>query len=226
MSAPEAPVHLYRFSVLATAGVRMWRAWRIVLPVVLANALLQAGLLIPGVLPYFSLTFVIASLLSFVILASAFGAVAVAMLQATEGSVESRLLWSELRARWLPLLAWSLGLVVAATIGFSLYVLPGLAIIAATPYLLLAVVDGRHRPLVVNFRTIGARWGRWLVTIAVLSALCLILWVLTLVDAFFVGGPGGAFIGWIVLGVVASWFVCAWALVYRTVNRRGEGEGH
>lgn len=224
MSASSTSANLYRISVLATASARMWRAWRIVLPVVLVNALLQAGLLIPGVLPYLSIPFAFASLLSFVILALAFGVVAAGMLQAAEGPVDARFAWSALRARWLPLLAWSFGLVVVVTIGFSLYVLPGFAILAATPYVLIAVVDGKRQPLRVNFRTIPARWGRWLITILALAVLCLILWVLTLVDAFFVGGPGGAFVAWIVLGLIASWFVCAWAVLYRSINPRGEGQ--
>ncbi len=217
-SVASASTRLYGFSVLASAFVRMWRAWRILLPVVTVNALVQATLLVPGLLPYLSVSFVLASLLSFVVLVLSFGAVAASMLQAAQGSVDARAVWGELRARWLPLLAWSLGIVIIATIGFSLYLLPGFVVLAAVPYLLLAVVDGRSRPLRVNFRTIGARWVRWLVTVGVLAIVCLVVWVLALVDTFFVGGVGGSFIGWIVLGIVASWFVCAWALIYRAVN--------
>jgi hypothetical protein len=219
MSAPvSAQKNLYRFSVLATAFVRMWRAWRILLPVVVVNALVQAALLIPGLMPYLSVAFGIASLLSFVVLVFAFGAVTAAMLQAAQGTVDYRWVWEALRARWLSLLLWSLALVIALTIGLSLYVLPGFAVLAATPYLLLAVVDGRSRPLRVNFQTIGARWGRWLVTIGVLGILCLIMWVLALVDSLFVGGASGSLIGWIVLGLVAGWFICTWALIYQSVK--------
>lgn len=226
MSVPvSAQMNLYRFSALATAFVRMWRAWRILLPVVVVNALVQAALLIPGLMPYLSVAFGIASLLSFVVLVFAFGAVTAAMLQAAQGSVDYRSVWEALRARWLSLLLWSIGLVIALTIGFALYVLPGFAILAVTPYLLLAVVDGRSRPLRVNFQTIGARWGRWLVTIGVLGILCLIIWILALVDSFFVGGAGGSLIGWIVLGFVASWFICAWALIYQSV-KQGNRKSH
>lgn len=219
MSAPVRPTtNLYGFSVLATAAVRMWRGWQIVVPVVVMNAALQAFLLMPGLLPYLSVPFVVVALFSFVALALAFGAVAATMLQAVEGPIDARFSWSALRFRWLPLLAWSFGLVVVVTLGFALYVVPGWVILALTPYLLLAVIDGQPGPLIVNFRTVRARWGRWLVTILALGVLCLILWLLTLVVTFFVGGPGGAFIGWSALGIVASWFVCAWALIYRSVN--------
>ncbi len=115
-------------------------------------------------------------------------------------------------------LATTLALV---TVGLSLYVVPGLIVLAVTPYLLLAVVDGRSRPLVVNFRVIGARWWRWAITVVVMAVLCLVLWLLALIDGFFVGGPLGSFVGWLGLGLVASWFVCTWALLYRTVLPAG-----
>jgi len=218
----SAPVHpslkLYGVSVLATAAMRMWRGLRIVVPVVVVNAALQAILLMPELLPYVSLPFIVVALLSFVVLALAFGVVAATMLQAVGGPIDAGHTWAVLRSRWLPLLAWSFGLVVVVTLGFALYVVPGWVILALTPYLLLAVIDGRPGPLIVNFRTVRARWGRWLVTSLTLAVLCLILWLLTLVVTFFVGGPGGAFIGWIVLGFVAGWFTCAWALIYRSVN--------
>jgi hypothetical protein len=196
----------------------MWRGWQIVVPVVVVNAALQAILLMPELLPYLSLPFIVVALLSFVVLALTFGVVAATMLQAVEGPIDARRSWAVLRSRWLALLAWSFTLVVVVTLGFALYVVPGWVIVALTPYLLLAVIDGRPRPLIVNFRTVRARWGRWLVTILALGVLCLILWLLTLVVTFFVGGPGGALIGWIVLGFVAGWFTCAWALIYRSVN--------
>ena len=46
---------LYRLSVLATALTRMWRGWRVIIPVVGVNAAVQSLLLLPGVLPYFRL---------------------------------------------------------------------------------------------------------------------------------------------------------------------------
>lgn len=42
-------------------------------------------------------------------------------------------------------------------------------------------------------------------------------------DGFSIGGPGGVRIVWMRLGVVASWLVCAWALIYRSVNSRKWG---
>lgn len=221
MSELSRPASLYRFSVLGTAAVRMWRAWRILVPVVVVNAFVQALLVIPGIPPGPTPVFVLGALASFAVLVVSFGAVAAAMLDAVESQEDLRSVMSSLRRRGWPLMAWSLGLVTLVTVGLSVYVVPGLIVLAVTPYLLLAVVDGRSRPLVVNFRVIGARWWRWAITVVVMAVLCLVLWLLALIDGFFVGGPLGSFVGWLGLGLVASWFVCTWALLYRTVLPAG-----
>ena len=209
---------LYRVSTLAVAFVRMWRAWKIVIPVVVINAAIQALLLLPNVLPYLSLAFVALAVLSLLVLVKAYSLVAAAMLQSAVGSVTWQGVSAKLWHRYLTLLAWSIGLLLVVLIGLSLYVVPGLIVIALAPYLLLAVVDGKRNPLAVNFRTIGARWGRWLITVAIMGVLCFTLWVLSGLNGFFVTGAPAAFIEWLILGFVATWFTCAWALVYRTVN--------
>jgi hypothetical protein len=211
---------LYRVSALATGFARMWRAWRVIIPVVIINGVLQGLLLLPGILPYLSVAFVAVALLSLIVLIGSFGVIAAAMLQAVEGPVSASAALGTLRARALPLLAWSIGLVLVATLAFALYVVPGFIILALTPYLLLAVVDGRRNPLAVNFRTIGARWGRWLITVVIMGVICFVLWFLAALDGFFVTGAPGATIAWLALGLVSTWFTCAWALVYRSVNPR------
>jgi len=217
MTTAEASPRLYRMSVLATALLRMWRGWRILLPVVLANALIQGALVLPGVLPYLTPVFVALALVSLAVLAVSFTLLAATMLQACTGPVSVRVVLEVTRRRWLPLLAWSLGLALVVTLGLALYVLPGILVLAVTPYLLLAVVDGQPRPLGVNFSVIRARWGRWLITVMVVAAVCLVLWLLSALDGFFVTGFGGALIGWLGIGLVSSWLICAWALVYRSV---------
>lgn len=209
-------VPLYRWSALATALVRMWRGWRVVIPVVIVNALIQAVLLLGGVKPYLTLPFVLLALVSFAVFTLAFGAVASAALQAAVGSVSAANVVAHVRARALPLFAWGLALALVVTLGFALYVIPGLVVLALTPYVLIAVVDGQRNPLLVNFRVIGLRWGRWLVTVAVVGAVLGVLWLLANVDGFFIGGPLGALVGWLVLGLISSWLVSAWALVYRS----------
>ena len=220
MSTTTERAPLYRASVLATGFARMWRAWRLLLPVVIVNALVQGILLLSGVLPYLTIVFAFTALLSFVILVASFGLIAAAMLQAVEGPVSAGAAVDTLRDRTWPLLAWSLGLVLVAIAGFALYVVPGFIVLALTPYLLLAVIDGQRNPIAVNFRTIGARWGRWLITVVIMGVICFIMWFLSALDGFFVTGAPGAIIAWLVLGFVSAWFTCAWALIYRSVNPR------
>ena len=218
MSTDTQQASLYRVSVLVTGFARMWRAWRVLLPVVVVNAVVQGILLLSGVLPYLTIVFVLTALLSFVILVASFGLIAAAMLQAVEGPVSAGAAIDTLRARTWPLLAWSLGLVLVAIAGFALYVVPGFIVLALTPYLLLAVVDGKWNPLAINFRTLGARWGRWLVTVVLMGVVCFVMWFLSALDGFFVTGAPGAIIAWLLLGLVSAWFTCAWALIYRSVN--------
>ena len=218
MTTDTSSAPLYRVSVLATGFARMWRAWRVLLPVVVVNAVVQGILLLSGVLPYLTIVFVLTALLSFVILVASFGLIAAAMLQAVEGPVSAGAAIDTLRARTWPLLAWSLGLVLVAIAGFALYVVPGFIVLALTPYLLLAVVDGKWNPLAINFRTLGARWGRWLVTVVLMGVVCFVMWFLSALDGFFVTGAPGAIIAWLLLGLVSAWFTCAWALIYRSVN--------
>jgi hypothetical protein len=220
MSTTTEHAPLYRVSVHATGFARMWRAWRVLMPVVIVNALVQGILLLSGVLPYLTIVFVLTALLSFVILVASFGLIAAAMLQAVEGPVSAGAAVDTLRDRTWPLLAWSLGLVLVAIAGFALYVVPGFIVLALTTYLLLAVIDGQRNPIAVNFRTIGARWGRWLITVVVMGVICFIMWFLSALDGFFVTGAPGAIIAWLVLGFVSAWFTCAWALIYRSVNPR------
>ena len=220
MSTDTQQASLYRVSVLVTGFARMWRAWRVLLPVVIVNAVVQGILLLSGVLPYLTVVFVLTALLSFVILVASFGLIAAAMLQAVEGPVSAGAAIDTLRARTWPLLAWSLGLVIVAIAGFALYVVPGFIVLALTPYLLLAVVDGKRNPLAINFRTLGARWGRWLVTVVLMGVICFVMWFLSALDGFFVTGAPGAMIAWLLLGLVSAWFTCAWALIYRSVNPR------
>lgn len=217
MSTTETRVSLYRVSVLATAVVRMWRGWRIVIPAIVANALIQGLLLLPGALPYLTVGFVVTSLISFVVLVFSFALVAASMLQAVEGLVSMREVLLVVRGRAWPLLAWSLALVAVTVLGLSLYVLPGLLVLAITPYVLLAVLDGAGNPLATNFRVLRARWGRWLITILVVAVVCFVLWLLSALNGFFVTGAGGAIFGWLGIGLVSSWLTCAWALVYRSV---------
>lgn len=216
MSTVAGP--LYRVSALAYGFARLWRGWKVVIPVIIINAALQALLILINVLPYLTIAFALVAALSFMILVKAYNFVAAAMLQAALGPVNVRSVYDNLWSRYWVLLAWSVGLGLAVLIGLALYVVPGFIVMALTPYLLLAVVDGQRNPIAVNFRTIAARWGRWLITVLLMGLVLFAAWFFAALDGFFITGAPAAFIGWIVLGFIATWFLSAWALIYRSVN--------
>lgn len=224
MSAPavrEQATSPYRVTAMGSALLRMWRAWRVLIPVVIVNAVVQSLLILTGALPYLTWIFVLLALIGFLAMVASYGLVAAAMLRSVDGPAQWAAVLPAIRACWPRLLLWSVVLLIAVTVGLALYVVPGILVLALTPYVLLAVVDGRPDPWRTNLRAIRRRWGRWLVTVVVMTALSAVLWLLTALDGFFVTGAPAALIGWLVLGLVASWFLCTWALVYRSLPRDG-----
>jgi hypothetical protein len=197
--------------------LRVWRGWRIVLPAIVINALMQAALLLPGVQPYLRIPFILIALIGFFVLVASLVLVTAAMLQAATGAVTTGLVLDTLKERFWLVLLWSLGLVLVVTIGLSLYVLPGLVVLALTPFVVLAVVDGQRNPLGTNFRVIRAQWGSWLWTIIVIALACVVLWFFSALNGFFVTGAPAAFFGWLVLGFASSWFISRWAGLYKKV---------
>lgn len=210
----------YRVSALASGFACMCRAWKIVVPTIVINALVQALLVLPDPVPGQNWWFWPLILISFLALVKSYHVVASAVflvIDGSDGPAWRAVIWS-LRRRLLLLLAWAVALLVVVVIGLSLYLVPGLIVILLTPFVLLAVVDGHSRPLATNVATIRDRWGRWLLTSIVMGILCAMLWVPFGLNGFFVTGAPAALIAWLVLGVVASWFITAWALIYRSVN--------
>lgn len=212
----------YRISALTRAWVCLGRSSAVVIPVIIINSVLQALLLLPGFLPGVNLAFIVAAVLSFLILVASYTVAATAILAAIEGRISGgsgvRAVLADSPARFPAVLGWSLLLLIATIIGLSLYVVPGLIVLAVLPFLLIAVIDQRRNPLAANFATLGKRWGRWLLTIVIMAVLCGVLWLLATVTGFFIGGALGALIAWLVLGVIAAWFTAAWALIYRGVT--------
>lgn len=212
----------YRWSALARALQVSARAWRVVLPVVAVNALLQAALIAAVLHPELTVGFAILALLSYALIASSYVIVTAALLGVIDGRGEPRISWvlKGSRSRFLPAALWSLALVLVVTIGLSVYLIPGLVVIGLFPFLLIAVVDGRRNPVVVNFTVIRARVWRWLLTLVLLGVITGVLWLLATVNAFFITGPPGALIAWLGYGLIGTWFTAAWALIYRSVVGR------
>lgn len=197
------------------AGVRMWRAWRIIIPVVVANAIVQVALVIlpvpydaPFVAPVMTILSGVVALSALVIVASAAHFV-----------VETRVTWAQVRAslqhNFLRSLLWAATLATLIFLGVSFWVLPGVIVAAVTPFVLVAAATGDRHPLRSNFRVIGHKFWRWAVTTVLISIMLVVGSLVAGFTEFFLRELLGASIVWLVLGVFASWVITAFTLIYR-----------
>lgn len=215
--APGAEVpRRYGRSVLV-AGLRgVVRGWRVVLPVVVVGALLQALLVLPNPLPGLSAYAGVLAAASFLVLLVSASLLTASGLEAVDGSVRWAAAWSRARrsAGWFAL--WFVVLVLVAAVGLMLWTWPGLVWLALTPYVLPAASDGRRGALLADLRALAARPGRWLVTTLLVAAVCGVAWLLGAVTGFFVGGAVGAAITWLWFGVLGAWFLASWSALWRS----------
>lgn len=210
----------YRISALASALARMWRGWAVIVPVVVANAALQALLIWPDPTPGANALAIVIAFLSAVVFLAAYSLVGAAALRVADGGVS----WSQavgvVRENGTRYAVSAFALTVVVVIGLAVYTVPGLLVIALTPFLLLAALDGKRNPLAANFATIGRRFGRWLLTIVITGLVVVVGWPMTGLFAFFIRGSLASFVVWTVSGLVVAWFTTAWALIYRSVAAR------
>ena len=217
MSAANAVT--YKVSALLRGLVVAARGWRVVVPVILINAVLQAVLISLGIHPEIGLGFIALALISYGVLVFAFVLVVEELLRVIAGDPHWGLVARIKGAagRFVPVLLWSLACLVLITLGLAFYVFPGLVVTALIPFLLIAAVDAQRNLVKANFQVLKHRFWRWLLTVVIVGLLCGVVWLLSTVNAFFIAGPLGAFISWCALGLIAAWFTSAWALIYRSV---------
>jgi hypothetical protein len=215
VEAAAAPRY-YRWSALV-AGVRgAWRGWRVVVPVVVVNALVQALLVLPDPIPGQSAYAGVLAAVSFVALLVAASLLSASALESVLGRVH----WGAAAARarrssgWFAL--WFVVWVAVGALGIVLWTWPGLLWLALTPYLLLAAADGRRDAIVADVRAIVARPVRWLVTTLIVGVAAGLAWLLGVVTGFFVDGAAGSALTWFWFGLLGAWFLATWAAVYRS----------
>lgn len=197
------------------ASLRMWRAWRIIVPVVVGNAAVQVSLILLPV-PHNS-TFVatIVALISGVVALA--GLVIVAMAAHIVG--ETPVTWARVRISlrqhfWWTLL-WVTLVAAAVFLGASFWVVPGVVLVAITPFVLIAAAAGDRHPLKSNFQIIGRKFWRWLVTVMLIGVMVTVGALLAGFTEFFLRELLGASIVWLVLGLFASWVITGFTLIYR-----------
>ncbi len=193
-----------------------WRGWRVVLPVVVLNAVVQALLVLPDPIPGQSSYAGVLAVASFVALLVTAALLTASALESVLGPVH----WGAAAARarrsaaWFAL--WFVVWVAVGAVGLALWTWPGLLWLAVTPYLLLAASDGHRGAIVAGLRAIAARPVRWLVTTLIVGIVAGVAWLLGAVTGFFVGGAVGSALTWFWFGLLAAWFLAAWAAVYRS----------
>ncbi len=205
----------YRVSSLAFAFVRMWRGWRIIVPAIVLNALIQALLIWPPFTYDSGAWTMLSAVVSAIAMAVWFAAIAASALKVADGPVQWADVVPAVRENATRYLVWALVWGVTVAIGFALYVVPGIVIIALTPFLTISVLDGQGSPLRANFEVIRARLGRWLITIVLVMLLGVICWDIAGFTAFFLRGSIATLLVWLAGGWLVTWFVTAFGLIYR-----------
>jgi hypothetical protein len=217
---------LYRVSALASGFVRMWRGWRVIVPVVVANGVVQALLVWPPFTYGMDWWTAISAVLSALAFGVSFGLVASATLHLADGPVAWSQAASTLRAHLLSYALWAGAWLLVVSVGLALNTFPGLIVAALTPFLLLAALDGHRNALGRNLRTLGRRFWRWLLTVLIMGIALFVGDLSAGLFTFFTRNPLASLVVWLIGGLVLSWFTTTWALIYRSawVERVEAGE--
>jgi hypothetical protein len=207
---------LYRVSALASGLVRMWRGWRVVVPVVVGNAVVQALLVWPPFTYDTGWWTVLAAALSALAFGVAFGLVASTALHVADGPVSWSQAAATLRSNLVTYTVWAAVWLLAVSVGLALNTIPGLVVAALTPFLLLAALDGHRNALGRNLRTLGRRFWRWLLTVVIIGVALFVGDLSAGLFTFFTRNPLASLVVWLVGGLVLGWFTTTWALIYRS----------
>lgn len=215
-AATEAPKQ-YGRSVFATACGRYWRALWIFLLVMVVNAIVQPLLTLSDVIPSLSSpTFLLLTLISYAVLVLSLGVIISAALLVPTGKVTLGQALAQLKANLGNFVLWTVVWTVVVIIGLSLWVYPGLIILLITPFVPIAAAAGQRNAFKANFQAIGARKGRYVVTLIVSLVFFVMLYVVIALFNWLITGVPGYFIGWLILGLVGPWLVTGYALLYRS----------
>lgn len=208
----------YRVSALAYGFARMWRAWTVVVPVIVVNAAFQTLIAWPTIDVGSWWQVWGTGLVSYVVFLAFYGLLLSSALQVADGRVGWGAAVARLRAHLGAYLLWAVVLTLATVAGLLLYVVPGLVVLVLTRYVLFAALEGQGNAIAVNFHAMGERFWRWLITVLITGA---ILGLGTFVAGFwnfFLREPVGPLVVWLVGGLLFAWFTTAFALIYRSTS--------
>lgn len=189
------------------------RGWRVFVPVVLINAVLQAATVAPALTPEPGAGFLALAVASFLAFGAALAAVAAAARAAVVGG---RMPWPQ----WWVWAGSALAvLAVTASALLSPIAAPFAAVLALIVVPGIAAGDG-----LAGLRVFARRpWRAILLAIGSLLAI-IALWIGALLLGFFVTGALAAFATWLVCGAVAVVLVCAWTSLVSETARAGHAQ--
>ncbi len=209
----------YRISALAKGFIRAFRAFLPLLVVVLANALVQGFVTIGEPAPELnSPRFLIMALISLIALWLTLAWITASALVVADGRASFGDVGRVLRGRLWRFVAWTALIGVLATIGWATIPVLSLVVLALTPFVPFAALEVKGNPIAVNFRVIGRRFVRWLITVIIIGILSAIVWLLSALNTFFIGDAFGSFLAWLILGGICAWWFTAFGLVYRSAT--------
>ena len=212
------PEREYGFSSLFSALGRMWRGTAPALVAIVVNAVVQSLLVYWNAPIGMNFPFIVSLVLSFAALVLGLGLLSRTALDSVSGRVSLGQAVAGTKAALPKIVLWISAVVLIVTLGALVRPLVAWLLISLLAFVPLAAADGKSNALGAAFKAIGERWGRWLVTLIIVSIISLVLFLLTAVNVLFVKGFPASLIAWLVLGLVAWWFLTAWAEIYRSTK--------
>lgn len=184
-----------------SAWALLARTWRVWVPVVLTNTVVQALLVAPFVTPAASVPFVALVLAAIAGIVGGLALVGASLRAALAGSRAGLPSWIETLAVLLLVLAVSGSALVAAWL-----VIPAIAIAA----IMLPAVFGIAGRSAWGFAIFARAPLRSILLTVLTLALAALLWFAALMLGFFVTGWVGAALTWLAFGVVGALVLAAW----------------
>lgn len=217
-AAGDASEREYGFSALFSALGRMWRGTAPALVAIVLNALVQSLLTYWNPSIGLNFGYIVALVLSFAALVFCGGLLARTALGSVQGKVSLGDAMAGTVANLPTIVLWLTVLVVLVTIGTLLHPVVAWLILAVLAFVPLAAADGKANALGVNFKALGERWGRWLLTVVVVLIIAVVIFLLSAVNVLFVKGFPASLISWLAYGLLAWWILTAWAEIYRSTK--------
>ena len=184
------------------------RAWRVLVPVVIVNAVTQALTVAFRLTPTIEFAFVVLALLSFAALTASLTLIAAAAHAAAAPTTTTR------RFRWPGWWLWA-----GATLAMFAITASGLAsplLVPVVVVLVLIVLPGvaaRDQSWTAGLRMFRAAPVRASLLAVGSLLVVIVLWIIGLLLGFFVTGPVSAFVTWLAFGATGAILVCAWTSI-------------